>query len=266
MQVKINSTYRASCLFIFQHTLRPVAKRKNTYSGTADRSLCRQPVHITVRNTFGSHITFHPRIQYTGTIDTQQHSQTGLLGSMIYMGKSIHPGFRIIIHLTVHAIYHSRCSCRRSNLSRIEHIERQSIIRLVSGAIGYRNSLFQAQFFGSPCIYTPLLAKSRFDISYQRTVESIIIHQEARDIICLKIPEHPFGQTGHRGTNIPRQFHSDIIAGQHYFINTFVYSRLILFNPCQFGSGKIPRRVQQMRKTLRFPQCLKRFLPVWNRP
>ncbi len=91
MQVKINSTDRAPRLFVFQHTLRSVTKRKNAYSGTADRGLCRQPVHITVRNTFGGHITFHPRIQDAGAIDTQQYSQTGLLCGMIYMSECIHP-------------------------------------------------------------------------------------------------------------------------------------------------------------------------------
>ena len=45
------------------------------------------------------------------------------------------------------------------NLKGVEKI--REVQKQVSGAIGYRNSLFQAQFFGSPCIYTPLLAKSQ---------------------------------------------------------------------------------------------------------
>ena len=161
MQVKINSTYRASCLFIFQHTLRPVAKRKNTYSGTADRSLCRQPVHITVRNTFGSHITFHPRIQYTGTIDTQQHSQTGLLGSMIYMGKSIHPGFRIIIYLTFTPYTTPDVPAVEESLPDSNTLSDKALLGSVSGAIGYRNSLFQAPILWQPMhLHAPARQKS----------------------------------------------------------------------------------------------------------
>ena len=45
--------------------------------------------------------------------------------------------------------------------------------------------------------------------------------------VVLEIPEHPFGQTGHRGTDGTAQLHGDIVARQHYLMNLFVNGRLI---------------------------------------
>ena len=66
------------------------------------------------------------------------------------------------------------------------------------------------------------------------------------ELVVLEIPEHPFGQTGHRGTDGTAQLHGDIVAWQHYLMNLFVNGRLILLNPSQFGGREVARRIQQM--------------------
>ena len=109
-----------------------------------------------------------------------------------------------------------------------------------------KRTFFQTQLCGCSSIDTSLLGESRFDVGNQRGVESIIVHQKVGNPVVLEIPEHPFGQTGHRGTDGTAQLHGDIVARQHYLMNLFVNGRLILLNPSQFGGREVAWRIQQM--------------------
>ena len=152
----------------------------------------------------------------------------------------------VVVHLTVHAVYHAGRSGGRSNFTRIEYIQGKGIVGLVAGTVSDRRTFFQTQLCGCSSIDTSLLGESRFDVGNQRGVESIIVHQKVGNPVVLEIPEHPFGQTGHRGTDGTAQLHGDIVARQHYLMNLFVNGRLILINPSQFGGREVARRIQQM--------------------
>ena len=180
------------------------------------------------------------------------------------MGKGIHARLRVVIHFTVHTIHHTRCAGGRSNFTRVEHVERQSIVRLVTTPISYRCTFLQAQVLGCPCIHTALFGESRLDVRYQRTVEAIIIHQEANYLVLLEIPEHTFRQTGNRCTDGTAQLHGDIVTRQHDFIDLCVDFRFVFLHPCQLAGGEVTRRVQQMRQAVCFAQCLERLLTIWN--
>src|SRR5574344_95114 len=105
MFVEVESVDRASYLLILEHTFSTVAERKNDHTLATDRYTCSQIVHLLIVDTFSCNISFNPCIKNTGTIYTQQHTQTILFCCMIHMSKSIYTTKLVIIHSAEHTIY-----------------------------------------------------------------------------------------------------------------------------------------------------------------
>ena len=181
---------------------------------------------------------------------------------MVHVGKGIYARFRIVVHFAVHAIHHARSTGSRSDLTRIEHVQRQGIIRLIACTVCNRCAFFQSQFLRCGNAHASLFGEGRFDICNQRVVEAIVIHQEVSHAVVLEIPEHAFRKSGDGSTDFSAQFHGNVITRKHDFINPLVQLRLVLLHPSQFGSGEIARRIQQMRKTALLSQRLECTLSV----
>ena len=120
--VEVNAIDRTTDLLILEHTLSTVTEWDNRDALTTDRHRGGQIVHLGIANLRGD-VTMCPSIQDTRTIDTQQHTQTRLVGSMVHMSKSIYTALLVVVHFTQHTIYHARCSGSCGNLAWIQHIQ-----------------------------------------------------------------------------------------------------------------------------------------------
>ena len=142
MSIKIYSTDTTAYLLIIQHTFGTITEGKNADSCATYRSFGSQHVHFIIWYSFRCNSTFYPWVKDTCAVDTKQYSQADLLFRMIHVRKSVDTWLRIIIHFPIHSINNSWCACCRSNFTRIEHIQRKSIIRLVTGTISNGGSFF----------------------------------------------------------------------------------------------------------------------------
>ena len=205
-----------------------------------------------------------PCIQNTSTIDTQQHTQTSLVCSMVNMSKSVYTALWVIVHITQNTINNARCTSSCSNLTRIQHVQRKCIVWLVTTTISNRSTCLQSHLSSSLGANHALLSKCRNDISNQRTVKSIIIHQEVSHLVVLEVPEHSLRQATDSSVSNTTQSHGDIITRQHNLIYFTVNLWFVLLNPSQLSSSKVTRRVQQMTQTLVSTQIFECLLAVRN--
>ena len=178
------------------------------------------------------------------------------------MSKGVHTTLWVIVHVTQHTIYHTRCTSSSSYLTRIQHVQRQCVVRLVTTSICNRSTGLQSHLCSSLSTYHALLSKCRNDISYQRTVKSIVIHQEVSHLVVLEIPEHSLRQTADGSVSHTTQSHGDIVTRQHYLIYFTIQFWLIFLYPSQLGCSKVTWRVQQMTQTLVSAQVLESLLTI----
>ena len=181
---------------------------------------------------------------------------------MIDVSECINAWFRIIVNVTQHAIYHTWSSCCCSNLTRIQHIQRECIIGLVTTTISNWSSSLQPHFCCSSLRHDTLLRESWYDISYQWLIKSIIVKQEFGDLILLEIPEHAFRQATHRCVSNSWQTQCQIITRQHHLIYFIIQVRFILLNPCQLSCSKVTWRIQQVRQALLATQITESSLAI----
>ena len=205
-----------------------------------------------------------PCVQNASTIDTEQYAKTCLVCRMVHMSKSVYAAQLVIVDLAKHTINYARCTCRSSNLARIQHIQRQGVIRLVASTIGNWSTCLQPQF--CCCLSTDLTlhAECRNDISNQVLVEAIIVHQEVCHLVVLKVPEHTLRKAANRRVSHSRETHGDIVAREHNLIYLIIYIRLVLLDPCQFSRSKIAWRVQQMTQALVSTEILECLFAIGN--
>ena len=144
MDVEVDAMHASSWILILQHTLGTISEWNHAQALCSHRNGGCQFVHLAVADAFRCHGTFHPRIQDTGTVDAQQHAQSGLVGTVVHMRKGVHPAQLIIVHLTQHAIHHTAGSARGSQFSRLHHVQRKGIVWLVATSIRNRCTLSQA--------------------------------------------------------------------------------------------------------------------------
>ena len=133
---------------------------------------------------------------------------------------------------------------------------------MVARTVGDRCTLGQVQFTGHVGLHPSLLGKGGPDISYQRVVEAVVVHQEIGHATATEVPKHAFGQAGDGGTHLARQAHGYIVAGEHHLIYLFIHLRLVLLDPCQLGGGEVARRVEQMRQASFLSQSFESPLSV----
>ena len=134
----------------------------------------------------------YPSIQNTCTIYTKQHSQTVEFRCIVNMCEGIDTTLWIVIDFTEHTIDYSGSSCGAGNLTRIEHIQADSIIRLVTCTIRDRSSLLQTKFLSGSLADYALYREGRNDIGEHTLIESEIIKQELGWFLCLEVPHHTF--------------------------------------------------------------------------
>ena len=242
---KAQATDRATHFTIFQYALCSIAERNNLHAVTANRHTGCHIIHICIAYIWRD-VTMYPSIQNTCTIYTKQHSQTVEFRCIVNMCEGIDTTLWIVIDITEHTIDYSGSTCSAGNLTRIEHIQADSIIRLVTCTIRDRSSLLQTKFLGGSLADYALYREGRNNICEHTLIESEIIKQELGWFLCLEVPHHTFRKSADSSLSLTGKFHRQIITREHNLIYLIEKLRFILLNPRQFGSGKVTWRIEQI--------------------
>ena len=188
----------------------------------------------------------YPSIQNTCTIYTEQHSQAVEFRCIVDMCEGIDTTLWIVIDITEYTIDNSGSTCGTGNLTRIEHIQADSIIRLVTCTVRDWSSLLQTQFLGSSLADYALYRESRNDVGNHILIETEIIKQELGRLLCLEVPHHTLRKSADSSLSLTGKFHCQIITWEHNLIYLIEKLRFILLDPCQFRSGKVTWRIEQI--------------------
>ena len=89
-----------------------------------------------------------------------------------------------------------------------------------------------------------------------------MVEQELRHLTVLEVPEYSFRQSANSSIGYARESQGKIVARQHYLIYTVEHVRLVLTNPCQLGSCKVARRIEQVAQAIVGSQCLESLLAI----
>ena len=261
--VEIQAIDGTADLTVLQHTLGTIAEWNHRHALTTDGYRGCQVVHLSIAN-LRRNVPVGPGVQDTSAIDAEEHAQTGLLRGVVDVGKGVHTALTVVVDVTQDTVYHTRSASRSGNLTGVEHIEREGIVRLVAPTVGNRRASLQAQF-GS-CLGTDLTlyAECRHDVCNQRLVETIIVKQEIGHLILLEVPEHTLAEAADGGIGHPAQPHGNIVARQHHLIYIIIEVGLILLDPCQLGSREVAWGVEQMAQALVCAQLPESLLTVWH--
>ena len=266
MDVEVQSEDMAAGLPVAQHALGPVAEGQDADAVAADRDHGCDLVHLRIVEIFGADIAPHPGVEDAGTIDAEQDAQAVLLRGMVDVGEGVDPGLRIIVHLPGYAVYDAGRAGGRGDLSRLEDIEGQGVVGLVSGAVGDRGTFGEAQFFGGGAADPALLGERGYDVGEDVPAEAEFIQQEIRHASFLEVPEHALGQAAHGRAGRSAEFQGDVVARQHDLVDAFVQARLILLDPGQLGGGEIAGRVEQVGQAAFFSEMPESLLAVGDGP
>ena len=242
---KAQSTDRTAYFTILQYALCSISERNNLHAIAANRHTGSQIVHICIAYIWRD-VTMYPSIQNTCTIYTEQHSQAVEFRCIVDMCEGIDTTLWIVIDITEHTIDNSGSTCGTGNLTRIEHIQADSIIRLVTCTVRDWSSLLQTQFLGSSLADYALYRESRNDVGNHILIETEIIKQELGWFLCLEVPHHTLRKSADSSLSLTGKFHCQIITWEHNLIYLIEKLRLILLDPCQFGSGKVTWRIEQI--------------------
>ena len=242
---KAQATDRTAHFTILQYALCSISKRNDLHAIAANRHTGSQIVHICIAYIWRD-VTMYPSIQNTSTIYTEQHSQAVEFRCIVDMCEGIDTTLWIVIDITEHTIDYSGSSCGAGNLTRIEHIQADSIIRLVTCTIRDRSSLLQTKFLSGSLADYALNREGRNNICEHTLIESEIIKQELGRLLCLEVPHHTLRKSADSSLSLTGKFHCQIITWEHNLINLTEKLWLILLDPRQFGSGKVAWRIEQI--------------------
>ena len=149
--IEVNAVDGAPHLLILQDALGAIAERNDHHAVAADRRLSGDIVHLGVTH-LRRHIAVHPRIEDAGAIDAKQHAEALLLFCVVDMREDVDAALRIVGRLAQHTVNHTRRARGGGDFTRIEYVERQCIIGLVTSAIAD----------GRTCLQSHLLGRSRW--------------------------------------------------------------------------------------------------------
>jgi len=87
-----------------------------------------------------------PTVQNAGAVDAQENTIANLLRAVVHVQEDVNSGLGVKGGLVTDTVNDAAGACCGGNLTRLEHIERQGIIGLVSGPIGNWRASLEAHF------------------------------------------------------------------------------------------------------------------------
>ena len=204
----------------------------------------------------------YPCIENTRTIDAKKHTQTVEFLGIVGMRKGIDTAVRIIVHISEHTIYYAWSTGSTCYLARIEHIQADCIVWLVACTIWNRCAFLESQLLSCLLGNYALYWESRNDVGQHTLVKSVVIKQELGRFLLLEIPHHTFRKSADGCLYLARQFHGQIVTGQHDFVYLVKQLWLILLDPSQFGSSKIAWWIEQALQTTLFAKITESLITI----
>ena len=201
------SCYAAALIPVAQEALGSVAEGQDANPVTADGHLRGRLVHLGVGKALRGNVAAHPCVEDAGAVDAQQHAQPGIFGRMVHVRKAVDAGQRIVRYASDYAVHHAGRSGRRSNLSRVEDVEAERVIGLVSGPVRDRDSLREPQGLGCLSRKRTLHAESGLSKRKYGLVKPKILQKGSAGLILFKVPENSFRQSAHGGAHRVREPH-----------------------------------------------------------
>ena len=183
---------------------------------------------------------------------------------MVHVRKTVDAREGVVRHTADYAVHYAGGAGRRGNLSRVEYVETERVIGLVSGPVRDGDSFRESQGLGRLAGERALHPKSGLSKRQHGLVKPKILQKGSAGLILFKVPENSFRQAAHGGAHRVREPHGNIVSGQHHFPDAAVHLGLVLLYPGQLGGRKVAGRVQKVPQAVLLSQGLEGFLSVRN--
>ena len=111
------------------------------------------------------------------------------------MHERIDTRLRVGLRRIDNTIHHAARTSRRGHLARLQNIQREGVVWLVTRTIRYWCTFFQTKFFSCRFTYYTLYRESRNNISQNALIEAKVIKQEFSRLFLVEVPHHTFRKT-----------------------------------------------------------------------
>ena len=163
---------------------------------------------------------------------------------MIDVGKGVDATFGVIGNTVEHTIYHTRGSGCGCCFSRLEDIEREGIVGLISCTISYWSAFCQSEFLSRLATYLALNTEGGYNVCQHGRWNIVVIEQELCRLVFLEVPHHAFGKSAYGSRWCSGKSAGNVIAWQHYLIYFIKGIWFVFAHPCQFRRCEISGRVE----------------------
>ena len=86
-----------------------------------------------------------PGVHNAGAVDAQKNTQAGCVGGVVDVQEGVNARLRVSLRHIGNAVNHAAGAARCGDFARVEHVEREGVVRLVAGAVADRSALRDAQ-------------------------------------------------------------------------------------------------------------------------
>ena len=145
-----------------------------------------------------------------------------------------------------HAVDHAARAARGGHLARLQHVEREGVVGLVTRAVGDGRAGRDAEALLGPGVGAGLDADGGAGAGQHRVGDAVVVGHEVGAALLGEVPENLLREAAHGGRDVAREAEGDVVAREHHLVDAGEEFGFVAADPGQLRGGEVARRVEQV--------------------
>ena len=248
--------HRSAEVSVAEHALGSVAEGEHAHAVGADRYRSGLFVHRFVAQRAAQQVLSKPAVEDARAVQAQQNAVAAPLGRVVDVHERVDARLGIVARRVVHGVDDARGAGRRGRLARMQHPQREGVVRLITGPVGDRRAGSKAQRRGRFPRQLTLSAEGGHQTRHERMVDPQMVQQPEGGLFFQEVPEDPFRKARDGGGRLAGHAKGHIVARKQPLVGPTVDVRLVFKHPAQLGGRKVAGTVEQVAQAAFLPQLL----------
>ena len=231
---------------VAQHMLGAVAEGDHQQAVRPDGDALGQAVHRGVVERLLRDVAAHPRVHDARAVDAEQDAVAGLLGAVVDVYEGVHAREGVGTARVDHAVDHAARAARGGHLARLQHVEREGVVGLVTRVVGDGRAGRDAEALLGPGVGAGLDADGGAGAGQHRVGDAVVVGHEVGAALLGEVPENLLREAAHGGRDVAREAEGDVVAREHHLVDAGEEFGFVAADPGQLRGGEVARRVEQV--------------------
>ena len=250
MAVKVEADNLRTRSPVTQHTFGTVAEGQHHNAVRTNGGRGGKVVHGGIIERLLHHIAAYPRIHYARTVDAEQDAVARPSGRMVHMHERIDTRLRVGLRRIDNTVHHAARTSRRGHLARLQNIQREGVVWLVTRTIRYRGTFRYAEQLLRCGIGLGLRTDRRPGLGDHLMRNAVPVGHEVGTTLLGKVPQYLLRQAAHARREVSRQPIGYIVSGQHKLVDVREQLGFVALDPRQLRGREVSGRVERRAKTV----------------